>query len=91
MNIEAILLVIGSLAGLVVYFKRKADTARKDAIMGDTQGQDKILAENQAEARKKVEAADDSIKDIMKERERLRKEYEAKTAQERADGWNKND
>ncbi len=55
--------VIAVLGVLVWFFKNKANKAQTSAILGDTQGQDRILKENQYKVKeeiKKVENQDDS-------------------------------
>lgn len=89
MNIESILILFGSLVGAIFYLKNQSNKNKRDAIMGQTEGQDKILQENQAAAKAKIQMADDTIDELAQERERLRKAYENKTRDERADDWNK--
>lgn len=74
-------------AGLMVYyFKRIADKAKKDAILAETRGQDKILKENQDSVKNEINEIDKRIDEFYKEREKLQI---AKTKQERAKDWNK--
>lgn len=87
--LEIIVLLVASLGGAAVFYKSKAEKSKAQAIMGETNGQDKILKENQEEVRKKIIEADDTIKELYEERDKLRSEYEAKTRQEKADEWNK--
>lgn len=73
---EAIVAIIVALIGLIFYFKKEADKAKTDAILGETKGQDKILKDNQVKIEdqiKKIEVQDDS----------------KLTDQQRADRWNK--
>ncbi len=81
--------IIVALVGAVFYFKKQSDKNKADAIIGETKGQDKVLKENQDKAQRTVDEANSSIKEITQEREKQRKEYEAKTRSERADDWNK--
>lgn len=87
MNFESVAFVIGVLLGGVLYFKSKADKSKKDAIMGQTEGQDKILRENQDEAHSEVVKNAEAILQLEIEREKQRKEYERKTREERAKDW----
>lgn len=88
-DFKTLLTLFGVLGGAALYFKKQSDRNKRDAITGNTEGQDKILKENQDAARRQVDAADTAITDLNKERDRLRKEYEAKTRAERAKGWDK--
>lgn len=89
MDIKDVLLLLGGLVGLVLFYKKKADNAKADAITSRVAGEDKILKENQEEARRKIQESDDSIEKLKAEREHLRHEYEKKTKEERAADWNK--
>lgn len=87
MNSESIIAIILALLGAVVFYKTKADKSGRDAILGDTKGQDKILKENQDKAAREALEADQRIKEFYRERETLKDMHETK--EERADNWNK--
>lgn len=86
---EYLIGIIIALVGAVFFFKKQSDTNKRDAVMGQTEGQDKILKENQEAVKRIIEASDTAMAELAEEREKQRKEYEAKTRAERADAWNK--
>lgn len=84
-NISVILLVILGMVGL--FYKGRAEDAEKDSLLGKTEGQDKILKEDQASIEKTIADASKNIEDLY--REHKIDSEEDKTKQERADEWNK--
>lgn len=86
-GLENLILAILTVAGIAFYYKRKADKAGQDAVMGETRGQDKVLKENQDAARREVNEAAEEIKRLITEREK--ESNEPKSREERAAEWNK--
>lgn len=74
------------LGGAAYFFKRQSDKAKRDALLGETKGQDKILKENQSQVKNEIAEIDKRVDDFYKEREKLQ---EIKSREDRAKDWNK--
>lgn len=58
--IELLLGAIMLLGGGLFYFKRQSDNNRRDAILGETKGEDKQLKKQQDKVDKKIRLVEDS-------------------------------
>ncbi len=75
MSPDAIMLfLIGAVTGIVLYFKNKADKSEAVAVIAETKGADKILAQEQHKVEEKIDEVE-------------KRDDSELTEQQRADRW----
>lgn len=74
--------------GGMIYFKNKADKARRDAILGKARGKDKVLKAQHKEVDQAKRDLEEGIERIKEDRKKERDRRTNMTDNERAEEWN---